>query len=396
MKTIIRILLIIFLSFNFYCGGSDTDTNNDDNTVIITNPDVDNPVEVVGPTPPAEFGTVKIALYTSESIKFYDGNTIWEWKTGNIKKATNRIYTSGNVIYKLDERGETIASRNLIIEPDAIAINPEYITSRGEIQEEINLGESDIWIIEHILPQEAYDLGALYKDYTKIYLNSVEQGNWFDNQYFCEKIVVLNNDIWGQITTGAWKHLNGSKTNIRIVVENGFAIWDYNSSAHTAIIDNIAVSWTTNFLNGANHWLKSGNTWYSQNGYTWDGTTLVEDGSTMLNWRMRPYDTGYSEGVVIIPAGTRYENGEDVLYWIECNSGHVIRYVPSVDQYQLSIRLYTGDGYRSTGLALQQTLSPVIADDYLYFIYDANTYRYSFITGLTSHFTEGVSEVWEF
>jgi hypothetical protein len=108
----------------------------------------------------------------------------------------------------------------------------------------------------------------------------------------------------------------------------------------------------------------------------------------MWDWR--------SYGNVVITAGTHYENGEDVLYFIQCATGHVIRYVPSVNQYTEFVRLYTGDGQTETGLFYKALLKPVIIDDGLFFIFDATTFRYDFTTGLASPFATGISEVMEY
>jgi hypothetical protein len=57
------------------------------------------------------------------------------------------------------------------------------------------------------------------------------------------------------------------------------------------------------------------------------------------------------------------------------------------------VRLYTGDGTTEEGLYYKPILKPVIVGDCLYFIFDAMVYKYDFVTGLTSLFTSGVSEV---
>lgn len=374
MKTIISIFLFSIL-FLFGCddGGK--------KTKVITHP---GPIIPVIPDPPIEYEPIQLALITGDTVKFYDGEQIYTYSE-NCKRAGSQVYSVASVLNKLDEYGNISESRYLVIDPDEITIKNYPASKAGG---EFKLSESDTWIVEDISPDTAYSMGAQYKPYTRIYLNSAEYGNWFDNQYIAEKLIVHGDDIFARLSTGAFLHVNGDKENVRLVIENGFAIYDYNSTARTATIDGVSVSWTTNFFNGSDEWLKSGGVWYSQNGYTWDGSTLDESGSVLTALR--------SEQNLIIAVGTRYENSEDVLYFIQCATGHVIRYVPSVDQYIEFVRLYTGDGETETGTFYKSTLKPIINNDYLYFIFDAQVYRYDFVSGLTSMFTSGVSEIQEF
>lgn len=351
------LILIIALSFALACGDDST------TRVIVTDPSGPVPEE---PIPPAENEAVQLALTTSTSIKFYDGKTIWTWKTGNVRRAGSGAYSSENILYMLNEFGQTVSSKALVAVPDTITLDG-----------------SDVWITENIDPETAYAAGALYKDYTRVYKNSAEVGTWYDRQYKTECITVLDGNAWGRTDAGTWKHLNGVKS-VRMVVPDDFAITDYNSTTKTALINGIPVSWTLNFFNGANYWLNG----YSQNGYRWDGSNLTETGLVMAELR--------AVQNIIISAGTRFENGEDVLYWINCATGWVIRHVPSTNQSTDHVRLYTGDGTTEEGLYYKPILKPVIVGDNLYFQFDAQFYRYNFVTGLTAHFTSGVSEIIEY
>lgn len=381
MKT--KIFLIIILIFTFIFSTCRSNPVSSGNGVIITD-DTPPPDEIPvggdgdGDITDPENDIVKVVLFTNSALKFYDENIIWTWKSTYSARAESGVYSSENVLYYLNEYGQTIDADNLVVEPDFIRII-----------------DGDIYIIENIPPEDAFAQGALYKNYTKIYLNNVEYGNWLTRDYKIIKTVVSNDELYGQIETGAWYHLNGLLTDINIAQED-LAIYDYDTDTKTAKINNIPVSWITNFMNSAKYWLKSDEIWYSQNGYTFDGATLTEDGSILTDWRIAPFLTGYTDAPWMISAGRRWENGEYVLYWIECNSGWVIRFVPSSNQQTLFIRIYTGDGERTTGVYYKDLLKPIIIENHLYFIYDAQTYRYNFTTGLTGHFASGVSEVWEF
>lgn len=361
------IMLIIGFS-----GCSEDGTN-----VIVTDPNPGPPI-VDPPLPDPDNELVQIALYTGTSIMFYDGDVIWTWKTGNITRTDSGIYTHENLIYELNEYGQTLDSKYLVAIPDYSQIDDD----------------GNIWLSKTVPPEEAFGLGALYKDYTKIYKNADEYENWFEREYKTSDLISLNNDLFTKSDTDKYYHIDGDKTDIRIAFNKGFACYNYDSGLHMATIDGIEIDWITNYMNNANYWIESGGVWYSQNGYTWNGSVLNENGSIMTEWRTAPYLTGYTEAPVLISAGNRYENSEYVLYWIECNSGWIIKYIPSINQMSLFVRLYTGDGLRTTGLLYQNLLKPIIAENNLYFIFDANVYRYNFESGLTGHFTSGISEVW--
>ncbi len=346
---------------------------------------------------------IRLAIVTGNALKFYDGAQAWTWKTGNIKKAASGIYAAENVLYKLNDTGTTDTSRHLVTVPDQISLKiaaPRASVFRT-LSEPISIGEAETWIVENVSPDEAGAAGALFKDYTRIYCNTVEYGNWMERQWVADKLIVHKDNIYARLNTGAWKHINGNRQNIRIVVDDGFAVWDMDTTNRTALIDGKSVAWSFNFFNAADYWLKSGNVWYSQNGYAWDDTTLTETGLIMETWRKKPADgkpfpTGYYEMPLLISAGTRFENGEDVLYWVECNSGSVVRQVVSTNQMTLILKLYAGLGDRITGIAYHKMLKPVIVDDGLYYIIDMQCYKYDFISGLVAPFMGNVSEIMPF
>jgi hypothetical protein len=359
---IIAIILLSILMFLGCAGGNSQ-------PAIITTQTMITPVD-----PDPENDIITTGLWTSESLKFYDGENIFTWKSEYTARADSHIYAAGNILYYLNDYGQTITTRNLVIAPN-------YITLNG----------TDIWTVENIAPADAYAMGAMYKDYTRVYLNANEFGDWHTRQYKADAIYNINGEIiiHAPYYCGTWgyEHLNGSLANIKTVTSD-FIIYDYNSTSRTAKINGISVSWSTNFFNAATQWLKSGDKWYSSNGYTWNGLTLVENGSALWDFR--------SLSNVIISAGTCHENSEDVLYFIQCATGYIIKYIPSTNQYTQSIRLYTGDGQTEIGTYYKQLLKPVIIGDDLYFIFDAQMYKYSFTTGLNAYFTNGVSMVIKF
>lgn len=363
---ILSVIIIMILCFFMACG-------DDGDTVVVADPPViiDPP-----PDPEPENEPIQLSLWTGAELKFYDGESIFSWETGITARAESGVYSHENILYYLDEYGQDISSQNLITTPDLIAVSP-----------------TDYYIYEHIDPVTASGMGGLYKDYSRFYQGNTEIGSWPTQQYITDKICIIDSELFARQTSGKWNAITGTKTDIHYVMSD-FIIYDYDGTTRTAKIKGVSVSWSTNFLNGVKYWQESGGKYYSERGYIWDGVTLDESTGIMTDWRIQPFITGYTEAPVIISAGTHAENSETVIYWIECNSGWVVRQVTSTNQMTLHIRLYAGDGIRTTGVFYSDLLKPVIVGDYLYFIFEANVYRYSFVDGLTAHFTGGVSEVW--
>jgi hypothetical protein len=359
-----KIIMILLAFFMFAC----SDSGDGGAKVETTSPTVNPVTENHTPVNPIVGGDdVSIALYTSAELKFYNGN-ISSWFIGKTARAASRIYSAGNVLYYLNADGSTNTSYNLVTTPDFIRVNG-----------------TDKWIIKKIDPVTAQSLGAQYKHYTRVYLNSTEYGFWANRQFECDDVAIVDGELYAHGTTGGWRHITGSNTNI-LHAQDGLVIYGVNTVNHIGYINDVYVSWSTNSLNGASQWQKSGTIWYSQNGYSFDGSTLVEDGLVMSELR--------SIQNVVIAAGVRNENSEDVLYWIDCATGWVIRHVTSTNQRSNHVRLYVGDGDSTTGIYYKALLKPCLAGDKLYFIFDAQIYVYDFTSGLTSHFTSGVSEVW--
>lgn len=381
MRTILKYAAVIAIVAIMGCSGDGS------NEAIVTGDDT--PV-VVDPDDP--HGPVVASAVTAQGIKFYDGESLWLWRPGDGMKADSRVYSNAETLYALDEYGNTTSTLALATAPDRVRIilgSAAPGMAMKAASTEIPLADAETWVVETISAEEAYALGKLYKPYTRIWRDLDEYGVWGERDFETDELTVHDGNIYARTTPGgAWYHINGDRTRIHTVIGGGFVAHDFDSAARTATIEGVAVAWSFNFFNAAKQWQYSGGKWYSLNGYTWDGTTLVENGSKM--WDFRTLSN------VVTAAGTRVENGETVLYWVRCDTGHVIRFVPSANQYIEFIRLYTGDGTSETGVYYKSTLKPIVIDDGLYFIFDADTFRYDFVSGLTSPFASGVSEVMEY
>jgi len=365
MKKIIFLLLITaFVACN---------NGNNNHAVIVTDPTPAPPVVTPPPDPPTN-NPVKIALKTDAGMNFFDGSVIWTWKTGATVRAASGVYAYNSLLYQLNNYGETVKTVALTVQPSFMTVSDPDIDN------------ADMWAVENITPDQALNMGGMYKYYTRIYHNNIEypaEGSLFVQQYKTDKMAMINSDVFIH-GAGTWYYVNGSINNVRVVLP-GFIIYNMDSNHNTAYINGIAVSWLRNFFFSASEWLKSGSTWYSQNGYSFNGMTLTEDGLAMSNLRTKQN--------IIIAAGSHVENGEEILYFIDCSTGWIIRYVPSTNQYIQTVQLYNGDGLNSTGAYYKPMLKPIIIENCLYFIFESNAYRYDFSTGLTGNFSTGVSEV---
>lgn len=363
MKIFKVLMAFIFIFLFLNCSG---EQEKSEKTVVIT----ETPEQPEVP----ENDIIKISLWTGEKLDFYDGNEIFTWASCVTRRAESQIYSHEDILYFLGEYGETVDVEYLCITPDFISLD----------------SSENIWIIKNIDPVESYENGSFPCWHTKVFLNNVEYGTWQSRDWKTEELVISENNVYTRGLSGGWRCVNNELSDIVIVQEN-FVVHNFDSTLHTATINETDVSWT-NFFNAARHWLKLDNTWYSQNGYTFDGTTLNEYGSVLTDWRTRPYITGYTQGPVLISAGI-YLNK---LYYIECNSGWVIEYNPRTNIQQLYLKIYNGDGLRETGLFYQPLLNQVIVENYLYFIYDAQYYRTNLDTKLTSHFVSGISKIYKY
>ena len=120
--------------------------------------------------------------------------------------------------------------------------------------------------------------------------------------------------------------------------------------------------------------------YYSHNGYKYSYAFGFSKLSTAMNgWNVYPYPitTIYGEAPTLVPVGV----GIQSIYWLECNTGTLIEYIPSIDQIKSQNRLYIGSGVRSDGIALASSLNPIKVDNYIYFGYQGKVIRFDLLNG---------------
>jgi hypothetical protein len=323
---------------------------------IIAEPD---PEEPTGYDPPV------MAFVEPGRIQFFDGTETYIWGIGSRTiRAGSKTYTIDDTVYTLNDDG-TMASTTLI------GYTPEFI----------RMETGNIWTARYVTPVEADEAGRLPKDYVEFKKNSVMYGQWV--QYRPAALAVIGSDVFCRSTVGKWYHVNGV-INPYHVQENGLLVTDVNTTTKTGKINGVDVSWILNYFNGTKEWNLIDSVWYSENGYKFDGV-LTEYDSEMKIWRQGPFLTGYTEAPTMLSVGGQY--------WIECNSGYLVRFNHIANTVTLSARLYSGDGLKATGIAKKSSLFPALINGSIYFKTGNDFYKHDTITGLTTHFISGVSQV---
>ena len=376
-----RIIIFLF-AFLFACSGSgsdkkhhSSDTDSDTPAVIVTDdtvPDIIDDTETPDIIPedpdPLELSVKYIIFQDGEQVKFFNGSSVVVKQNGKSTYAGDRVITVNDKLYYMDSAGNISSQYSLNITPDFCAIDLDGNAWTGEV-----------------IPPNDTDMHYYFKVYkNNIYQKTIQAQ--IVNMFLC------GSDIIAISNTGVYYDISGNKTEINSA--SGFVVYDFDATLRTAKIDGITVSWSTNFFNTAKEW----NGGYSWNGYKWDGVTLTEDGSALACWRVRAnYPISLPENAVVISAGSSVFAGETHYFFIECNSGWLFKYVPSSDTLQQITRLYTGDGYRDTGIYYSKILQPVCSHDSLYFKFDdGGLYRMRFDSLQISFvdFCDGYAEAW--
>ena len=288
-------------------------------------------------TTPSEPGPVLLTMLSDNTLYFYDGE-FREQPNVNPKQCGNRCFTDGAEKVYYDDMGEITGTEPLFIEPDFI------------------LGD---WVVENIEPDQALEMGALRKDYTRVFNEGSEVGLWFFNQFKTDNLKKTNTGEIIAISGGSYYSVSSEVNNINHA--DKLLIYDYDAVNRTALIDGEFVSWQSNYFNSAKQWLQYGGTWYSWNGYEFDND-LRENANSLWSWNdgIKPVD-------VLAPTVIAVGVDQFFTYWIECNTGWLVAHLPLFDQITPVFRLYQGDGLRMSGIYKSASLKPFLDNGVLYF-----------------------------
>lgn len=352
------------------------------------------PTPGITPTPipvePAE-NPVKFALYDGENLMYYDGENITQAYSGTIKKANKRQLSIDNVLNYFDDYGNVEQSDWLAVEPEAIVTEKNNSSARAVVYND------DVWMLDHIPPDVAYSLGGLYKDYTQIYFNNVALGNWWDQIWNPEQIITTECGlIIGINNTNSYHNINGDEIIFK-AYENGLTIYDVDTDSRSGYFADdegqTFEEWSFNYFFNCK-WQQADGIWYASHGYEWSYTDGLTEQANIM-WTMNFYDQypiffqlPYAQYASICPAGVLEENGEEVLYWIECNRGELFKFIPSINQIISITRIYLGDGTRVYGSNQIDVLKPIWIEGGMYFHHDGSIKLFDPGTGLISIFSE--------
>lgn len=339
--------------------------------------------------PPVEMSNILLALYDGATLRLWDGNTLNDAYVGHVIPAGRKKLAIEDVLYYFDENGASVASKWLPVIPTAVVTTESSSLSRASV-----VYEDDVITLEDIPPEEAYALGARYKNYTRVFENGVEIGAWYLNEWECTDVIkTASGHILAIDGLGRYINLTDDKE-IDTAYEDGIML--YNMETQYGYIADASgsyeVTWSMNYFDHS-RWQLADGVWYTENGYTWTPETGVISNANCLYdlnaWATMPelYTGIFPDMPYLLPAGVHEENGEEVTYWIECNTGKLLRHIPSIDRLDMVIELYDGPDTRSGGIPYFNTLDPVIIDGLMYYHEDGAVKTFDLTTGLVSVFS---------
>lgn len=341
MKNLILLILAAFLLQG--CGGSGSSSSATATANFLPDPGGGGG-DTSTDTPEVTEPVVSMSLLTANDVylvkdEFEAQNSV------DPKACGDKCFTDGDMKVFYDDYGAMAATESFDVSADHIL---------------------DDWSIIDVSPDVAYANGALYKWYSAIYFQGVEQGHWSTNKWKTAEIIkTLSGDYIAIDDTKNYHPLSSVINNINYARE--LLIRDYDAANKQATIEtdtqSVTVAWLTNYFNGAKDWMFLNGVWYSWNGYEFDGL-LTENANAMWGFNIgdHPIVLPYGQYPTIIRAGT-YNNA---LYWIECNKGVVYKYTPADDEILPLFGIYSGDGYKTTGLAMRDTIKPEIIGNELF------------------------------
>jgi hypothetical protein len=327
------------------------------------------------PEPPITQQPIEMAVYDGSTLNGYDGIDWYPLLTGNVLQARNNFFVSDQtgfpVLYELNNMGAVLSEQNLPFFPSKI----------------LRAWSGDVYSCENIPPADAHALGGQYKDYVQIWKNDIAlTAHWSLNQWKCTDIIeTISGDVFALDDRSVYHGLNNSLA-VDYAEHGGLLIYDLViGQPSTAIYKTDTIypeTWICNyaFNPNARTWQFDGVNRYNANGYKWsEAGGLIEQATTMWSW-----NAAILEAPVLLSVGTRFESGEVVLYWLECNTGWLYRYIPSVDRMDQAVRLYIGDGLKASGILVKEYVNPYIVGDVVYFSHGGSLNKANLDSGIAS------------
>lgn len=349
MKKLIYLLMIlIFLSCEVPTG-----------TNIVTYLPED-PID--DPEPLPEIEDIIMLLYDGLDLRIYDGeNFKIIYTSEHIKFGGDKTISIDDYLYRFDSQGIVTESFRLNGIPEAL------LWDNGD----------------------SYNFSEYF-----IYKNGDSIGNFF----FDIKSASMNSrgELIAIDKINGLHNITGSTVPFRLY--NGLYISDINYSSKTACINGLMVSFHENYFYNS-RWQQCGDKFYSNFGMEFYGTTFIENSTALQDFKSEtfPYvieELANAQKPSLHPAGQNYEHSEWVAYFIESTSGHLIKYTPSIDSYDILPKLYWTNNIMSDGNLIAESLNPVWIENKMYFHHDGSIKVYDPVIGSVNIFSKE-QEVWE-
>ena len=343
-KLFLMILACIFLSSIYGCKSASSSSSS---AAVYWPESAENQESDTTDDTPAQTTSspISMSLLTANDVYLYDDEEFVAQESEDPKACGDQCFTDGDIKVFYDDYGVMAATESMDIDPDHVL---------------------DDWSIVDVSPDVAYAQGALYKWYSAVYFQGDEQGSWYNNKWKTGRIIkTLSGEYIAIDDTKNYHPLSTALVGINYAGD--LLVHNFDAANKTATVEtasqSVTVTWEYNYFNGAKDWLELDGTWYSWNGYEFT-TVLEEEANALWGWNVGDYPIvlPYGQYPTIISAGVY----GDKLYWIECNKGIVFDYNPATDEITPRFGLYSGDGYKTTGLAMRDTLKPEIVDNTLH------------------------------
>jgi hypothetical protein len=338
-----KLFLLLFIALLFSCENPTGLTESEIQIIEVT-PEPEEEPETPPPENP-EQKQIILALYDGSELKYYDGESFTTAIISeNIIYAQNKTLSVDDILYRFDSYGVEIESFHL-------TGIPEYL----------------LYVDNSVV--------AFYYSFKSAV--QVPTG---------QVIVTENNN---QLT-----NLTDSKVPFKVFPE----LFIYDLEGRTAHMNNIMMSFAENHFY-TSRWQKCGDLFYSNYGMIFDNSEFTENATALQDFKSTTYPYAIAslpnaERPSLHPAGQNYEHSEYVAYFIESTSGHLIRYVPSIDQYQILPKIYQGPNVMSTGNTIAADFKPQWINGELYFHHEGSIKVYNPEIGSVDIFAVD-QEVWK-
>lgn len=334
-------------------------------------------IQAPEPEPEPQFEP-RVAIKIDNQLYFSDHTELILAASGAIDKTGPGQYIINNILTTYTSAGEIDTTSDTGHTPSKAKNTPNGLYSCIEYD-----------------PETAAALGGQPRYYSEFYLDGILFSEaWYFNQDRCQDIVSVGTEIFTIGEFGAYVLIDGTVSNTLYVLDSEFYIHDLDTINRTINFNNVTQIYTTNYVTNAKSWVKWNNKYYSETGAIWDDINgLIEDSTAMQDFNESPRPLqDLIESPTLVNIGAR----DNILYWIEANTGWIIALDIESNIISTPWRIYAGDGTRATGTAGRVELRPLLIDNYVYYVTGGALSRLDLETGFIGVIYAGPAVVWEF